>query len=604
MSSRASSSTGWFVLIAAFLLPIQAKAWIETSVHSHQARVEVEADGRATIRHELVLKVRGGPMQFLEIPGIGTDIQALPDAQVSRATEGSTGKWPLTVSALEDGGVRLGIGADRGIRGGSYLFSFAYEVDLKALGLISKGPQRSEISWIGPRLSSGVDTAKVVFVLPRSVEPPKLLQVDEAGGEVLLGELRRGESLDEVELVRAHLAVGEPAVWKIEVDSAALGGVPLSSTATQTTLSDEAVRLSGRAAGLHSGAALFRLLSALGLSLVYGLLVFFKARWLRDETRSADAMEKPLLPGTPWFRGLCCGGLVFSGAHSALNQEPWIAVCLAGLALVNTTHLLPTRVVKARGPGRWVPITSEPPSAIVARSPAVFFEITTLRGFLFLVALMLPLIALSYRILPSSNYLALMTLIFALLLVPLFWTGRLRDLPQAPAQQARPWLRTLAQALDPKVATVELWGRVPAIGDGIGTSEENQRVDEARVRIVLARIPPGLRSLEISFEESAGSGVAPCVVLRVVDDSAVKDRLPAEIPWQRGRSSDERVTLLRPAAPTRAQLLRLVRSLVSNLRGTAQLSQTESAPSSKARRSAGSFEAALNDSKVSPVQAM
>src|SRR5690606_10438707 len=122
----------WQILCVLFAWSSSANAWVETAVRGHEARVEVHKDGQAIGRHELLLKVRGGPMQALEVNGIGTGIEPLPDAIVRRAMEGSAGAWPLTVSSTEDGAVRLKINAERGIRGGSYLFQFAYRVDLRS----------------------------------------------------------------------------------------------------------------------------------------------------------------------------------------------------------------------------------------------------------------------------------------------------------------------------------------------------------------------------------------------------------------------------------------------------------------------------------------
>jgi hypothetical protein len=194
----------------------------------------------------------------------------------------------------------------------------------------------------------------------------------------------------------------------------------------------------------------------------------------------------------------------------------------------------------------------------------------------------------AYRLLPVSNYLALMTMGLVTLLIPLFWTGRLRDLPQSPLAQSRPWLRLLERAMDPQVATVELWARRAAVQ---GTSNErhpdpHKGHDEARIRVVLTAVPGGLRAFEVSFDEGAGASVLPCVVLRVLEDSSTLRRLPPDIPWQRGRTSEERVAVLRPSAPTRAQLLRLVRSLLSNLRAI------ERQPSSSAPHPSGTLDSA------------
>lgn len=605
MSRRASRAIPWLVLIAGLLFSTQASAWIETSVRSHQARIEIAKDGRALVRHELVLKVRGGPMKFLEIAGIGTDIETLPDAIVRRATEGSASKWPLSAASLEDGGLRLKIAAERGIRGGSYQFEFAYHVDLVKWGLLNRGTDAAEIRWVGPRLSSGVDSAKVIFAVPHAASAPRLMRGDGAEGEVLLGELRRGEDWDEVELVRAHLATGEPAVWKIEVASEAFPEVSVSGASHRTIDgSEEIVRNLGGAVGLHEGAALARRWIGGVLSLLFGLLLFAKASLIAGEAGLAGARLKPLLPGAPWLRASYGAGLVFGGVHFALEQRPWVAVGLGVAGLFSAAYLLPSRIVRPRGPGRWVQL--ETGRAERRRwSKAQLFETTNARGFIFFVLLVAPLLAQAYRILPSSNYLALMIGMFSLLLVPLFWTGRVRDLPRASIEQARPWLSSLERAFDPEVVQLQLWGRIPQGGEPEVQGEpEHQVADETRLRLLLAESPSGLRSLEISFEEGAGASIEPCVLVRVTDDSIAKDCLPQEIPWQRGRSADERVALLRPTAPTRAQLLRLLRSLVVNLRAAAQGARNNDAVSNQRRRSSGRGETAKKRATFSPAPAM
>jgi hypothetical protein len=157
-------------------------------------------------------------MRVLDIGGMGTDIDPLPDATVRRALEGSASLWPLIPSAQEDGSLSLKVGAPRGLRGGSYLFEFGYTMDLNAAKLISVQDRGVLVDWIGPRLSSGVDSAKVTFVVPRGHAPPRLDESAEgAAANLLLGEIRRGAGFDEVDLVRAHLATGEPAVWRIVV---------------------------------------------------------------------------------------------------------------------------------------------------------------------------------------------------------------------------------------------------------------------------------------------------------------------------------------------------------------------------------------------------
>lgn len=577
MPSRASSFLIRLVLPVILFLPTSARAWVETAVRGHEVRVEVAADGKSVIRHELLLKIRGGPMKSLEVAGIGTDIEPLPDAIVKRAVEGSHGAWPLTVSSMEGGSLRLGIGADRGIRGGSYLFQFAYSMDLRETSRIAPLGDGTEITFVGPRLSSGVDSAKVTFSVPRGSRPPRLVEFEQGAANVLLGEIRRGPERDEIELVRAHLATGEPAVWKIDVAADALSGVRLAPGGPMGDAEHGLLASRPPPAQGFFGASSdpWRWWLAGVLALFFGALVFLKATVTRTAARIRDAQIKPLIPGPPLLRASFSSLSTFAAIYFALIQQPIAAIAALTPAIFLSTHLLPVRIVRPRGPGVWEPV----PGDIVGRAPALpgrMFETRTLPGFALFATLAGAIFFAAYRLLPVSNYLALMTMGLMTLLVPLFWTGRPRDLPQSPLEQARPWLGLLQRALDPQIASVELWARRAALPsssmqDEVGAAAGH---DEARLRIVLTSVPGGLRAFEVSFDEAAGACVLPCVVLRVLEDSPTLRRLPPDIAWQRGRTSEERVALLRPSAPTRAQLLRLVRSLLSNLRAVGHQSSS------------------------------
>lgn len=583
MSTRASRLFSVLILLLSLLSSRAAEAWVETAVRGHEARVEVAADGSAIVRHRLLLKVRGGPMKFLEIGGMGTAIEPLPEASVRRAVEGSQASWPLTVSSLEDGSLRLGIGAERGIRGGSYAFSFAYSLDLNEMGWLQQGEAGTQVTWVGPRLSSGVDSAKVTFVLPRGPTAPALAPPESgAGASVLLGEVRRGAEFDEIELVRAHLAQGEPALWRVV---AAPDVLKLGSAGEAATNSLPALGTGGANRPAFSRASTLRRIFIAGsLALLFFSLTFWKSKGVVGAARLTEAREKPLVPGSPLLRAMVAGAAVGGAVWFSLQQQPWVAVALACLSLAMTTFLLPVRVVHPRGPGEWQEVSDLSLSG-TTKLPGRWFETRDLRGFsmFFVMASVSALCA--YRVLPSSNYLALMTMGLIALLVPLFWTGRARDFPRGPIEQAVPWLRYLSGAIDPEAAKVELWGRRAAVP---GAHGHQTYFDEARLRFVLPAAPAGLRAFEVSLDEAAGACVLPCVVLRVLAESPTAERLPRSIKWQRGRSADERVAILRPSAPTRAQLLRLVRSLLGTLRGL----QREG--SKRASRSAGNSERASN----------
>lgn len=597
MSARASSCLLWAVLALTLLAPRAAGAWVETIVRSHEARVEVNRDGHAIVRHDLVLKLRGGPMKSLEIGGIGVIGEALPDARVRTAVQGSSGAWPLSLASMEDGSLRLRIGAERGLRGGSYQFSFAYHVDLKELGRISLADDGVELSFIGPRLTTGVDSAKATFVVPRGSRAPRLGRSDETGAGVLLSEVRRGSELDEVELVRAHLAIGEPAIWRVVVDREALSPAALERTADLVE-SSSAPKLGASRSALLEGNASQRYLPLTGMiGILLGALVFLKGFFVKKAGQLSDVRVKALLPGPPLFRAVVVAFAVSAGAFLALLQRPWWAVAALSFACAAATHLLPVRVVRPRGPGVWEMLDGGV-RPVLRSLPGLVFEVRHLLGFATFAAITLVIVAVAYRILPESNYFALMVLSLELVVVPLFFTGQLRDFPQLPVEQARPWLMFLRRGVDSEIAKLELWGRRSSTGGDSNRGEPSLlAIDETRIRLILKEAPGGLRALEVSLDEGAGACVMPCVVIRALEESPAIRALPPDVPWQRGRGPEERVAVLRPSAPTPAQLLRLLRTLLTNLRAAARQS------SSRLDRSGGRG-ASTSSESLSSAQAM
>lgn len=581
MSARASSCLLWAVFALVLMTPRGAFGWVETIVRSHEARVDVQRDGGAIVRHDLVLKVRGGPMKSIEIGGIGTIGEPLPDAGVRSAVQGSSGAWPLTISSLEDGSLRLRIGAERGLRGGTYQFTFGYHVDLKEQGRIETTEDGVELSFIGPRLTTGVDSAKVTFVVPRAARAPRLGRADETGAGVLLSDVRRGAERDEVELVRAHLAIGEPGIWRVVVDRDAISSAAFESPAELAALRKAPHGVATQTVLLGGNAARRYFLLAVALGILFGALAFLKGRSVRNAGILSDVRVKPLLPGTPVFRALVVACAVSGGTILALVQRPWWAVAALSIACAAATHLLPVRIVRPRGPGVWE-LVDEGAHPFGRVLPGRWFEVSHLFGFVTFASLTLIIVLAAYRLLPQSNYFSLMVLSLELVLVPLFFTGQLREFPQLPVDQARPWLKFLRRGVDSRVAKVELWGRRSSCGDqSIRRESSPQDFDETRIRLILEEVPAGLRALEVSLDEAAGACVMPCVVIRALEDSTAVRALPSDVPWQRGRALEERVAVLRPSAPTPAQLLRLLRTLLTNLRAASRHS------SSRLDRSAG-----------------
>lgn len=544
---------GWAIFAGILFWASAASAWIETIVRSHEVRILVERDGRATVRHDLVLKVRGGPMKVLEIDGIGSAVEPLPDATLRRALRGSASQWPLDVAAQEDGRLRLGIGAPRGIRGGSYRFDFAYE---QQLPLAEAGDeQRAILRWVGPRLSSGVDSAKVTFVVPRAAIPPQLSDSDEESG-VLLGEIRRGEKFDEVDLIRTHVASREPAIWRLWVSNESLSPRARSGNETDERKLDSTQTARSSA---QFDSAKPRWIWVGILAAVFGVLIFVKGRALAQAARLREARLCPLVPAPLAARVPLVCGTLGGATWWGFEHRPWWALTSAAAAAALCTYLYPRRIVRPRGPGLWQRITDETPHA--AGLPGGWLDVHRPMGALVYGTSTALLLVGAYRILPQSNYFSLLLAGLALLLVPLFWSGLAADFPEPPAKPARRWLGYL-QALSSPGLQLELWGRIPTAESQL---VDERLVDEVRIRLQLARAPSGLRALEVAFEQGPGASVWPCVLVRVLEDSAAQLSLPQGLSWSRGRRAEEKVALLRPSAPTRAQLLAMLRGLLMSL---------------------------------------
>jgi len=549
--SRIACFVGALLLVAP-----PARAWIEQVVSGHETRVTLDRDGWLEARHQLTLTLRGGPLKSLEIEGVGEDIELLSDAKVTRLKNASGPGIPLRLSLSEGGALRIEVLGVDGLRSGTYRFDFGYRLDAHKRKLLETGADRATLTWVGPRLSGGVDSAKVVISVPHADRPPALpSRPERAARGVLLGQVLVGSAADEIELLRTHVAVGEPAVWQVEFDHA------LAGHRAEDPLKPPAPGQPSGAARRRGPSLLFVGI-ALAVAALVLLLVVQKERAVRTLALGTDARARPLVPGPAWLRAALSAAL--AGGFVALALSYRVGGAMAAgvvLALLNV-HFPPVRRSSPRGPGTWIALDAA--ARLRPRWSALVrvFDPSTLLGFATALSLLALGSVLAYLRMSHDSLQALLCLALVLLLSPLFLTGRLSDFPRSPAEQALPWFRLLMQTKLAHVRALELWGRKTEREQGLG------QVDEVRIRIVLESPPLGLRALEVAFEEGPGSYVSPCLLLRVVEDSPTCERLPKEIAWSRGRRSEEKTAILHPLAPTGAQLLRLLRSLLAHLRST------------------------------------
>jgi hypothetical protein len=567
----------WLLVFAVVLAAAPAHAWVETTVESDVATVRIERDGTAVVRHELLLRVRGGPLRHYTLDGVDSDAEPLSDATVTAAKSGDAKPTPLRLERLDDATLRIEIDDPKGLRRGIYLFDLGYRTNLIARDrLTSRGGGWAELRWVGPRFVDGIDSLRVVFRLPRGPEPPFVPDAegelaapgDEAFAGLFLSNLRRAAEHDELEVVRPHAAKGEPVVWRVMTSARsfeAFAAAPPEAAAAPAPTKR------------HSVFRGWALVGAFALAFFYGLLVTLKERAVAAASLMRHATPRPLIPLPVTLRATLAGSaLAAAGAVAWLLDRPLGASGLLLAALALATERAPRALPRLRAPGHWLLLKQE--DAFLPRRaplPGRFLDAATLPGCA-LALLGLGLVAgLVVWLVPRSAYGAVLAGVGATSLLPVFLTAGRWALPPDAGEAPRVLLRWLSRRLarDPSLR-VRAWGRVPA-----GAVDP----DELRL-LVLPRNPrPGVVAIEVAVEYGlgpAGPVATPCVLVRATDGSESHAALPRSVVWTRGRKPEERVALLRPEPPTRGECLALVGELARTLARSGD-------SQSKAKRSGG-----------------
>jgi len=413
-----------------------------------------------------------------------------------------------------------------------------------------------EATFIGPRLSDGVDGARMIFRLPPASVAPTLPatapnEPDPTFG-VLLGEVRRTPQADEIELIRSHVASGEPVFWRVEASARAFPN--LFVDAEPKTPSHALTPSSSPKKRRGSPWTLIGVLSGIA----FAGLVALKMRAFGRACSESQAKPRALVPLPTAVRapaaGLSFGVALFVGAELG---EPLAAGVALVVALVLCSLAVPRRERRPRGPGRWLPISDADAFAARARSlPGAWLDSGTLKGFGALTLLFGLLVLAAALELGRSPYHALLILFSSSALLPVFFTGRASDLVSDRVAFSRGFVRDLTRRLreNSAIRTVP-WARVP---------DDAREPDELRLLVQLRDAAPGLVALETGVEPERGIGgfvASPFVIVRTRDGSAAQRLLPSELAWTRGRRPDERVAILKPKLPTLALTLALIERL-------------------------------------------
>lgn len=579
-----------FAAISVVALP--ARAWVETSLQSHLVTIDVERDGRAVVAHELLIKVRGGPLRGIELPGVDSDAELLPDATVAPAASNSAAGagHPLVIERREDRSLKIEVDHERGLRRGTYLFKLRYRTHLVERELVRSMGSLVEVRWVGPRLEGGVDSARVVFRLPPAPTPPRIpeasdlamLGVDDEPLGTFLSTLRRAPDKDELEVVRPHVAAGEPVEWRVLASPKAFDA--FAPAEPVPALEAPPAELPAPPARRALWIAIFA-----GIALAYGCLILLKWRAVSRASEERDARARAIVPLPAPLRAALSGALLGGAvAVAALTRMPTLAGALLLGAIVLAAHAAPRLEPKPRGPGRWLPLSDE--DAFSGRAPKLpgrYLDAGSPLGFCLFVVALAGFAMGALLLLPRSPYHALLVAIGSASLLPIFCTGRGGELPIDPVHGPRALLGWLVQRLrdHERIRTVA-WARIPD-----GSAEP----DELRLLVMPRQPVAGLGAIEVGLESVPGSGgpiAAPWVIVRALDGSPAHRALAPEVAWTRGRRSEERVAIVRPKLPTRAMCLALVLELAGTLTETRPAVRRTRQPTiepkrAPARRSAG-----------------
>src|SRR5690606_25404162 len=218
----------------------QALAWVETSVRSSVTTIAITETGSASVTHEWLLRVKGGPLRGIVVDGVDSDAKLIEGATIVRASSGQVAGVPIPLTGERDEqALRLEVAYNKGLPAGSYLLRFTYATNLLDRGLIRSAGPLAAVEWQSPVYRDGIDSLKVNVIVAHSNVAPHLeqpgnassapneaIQVVSTDSGVFLSELTREADSDILTLTRPHVARGERVTWKMLVAPSSVGLSP------------------------------------------------------------------------------------------------------------------------------------------------------------------------------------------------------------------------------------------------------------------------------------------------------------------------------------------------------------------------------------------
>lgn len=570
------------VFVVAFLATGLAHGWIENHVLGDEITVRVAPDGKAVIEHRLSLHTNGN-VRFRKYTLIGVDRDAVPlsNSYVVPAREALSGTLdtatPLKLEVVPDNSgegvgehearsrLEIEVEDEKGLRRGRYVLIIRYRTDLGATGRVQRDGAFMRIAWSGPVFDDGFDNARTTFLVPRAPTPPRAVEelgVDHAESEdpdepssTYLTDVRRGEAMDEIELLRTYAPKGEAVLWAVRIDPRALtvGGMTESDP---TLVSSDPSPSSSPRSRAEQPIPFTRTSGVWGAALVFlgFVLTWLKSREVALLAARASAEMPPVIPLPGWLRACAAAALLGGGVALQLAFDQVVAgSCLVVGAALSSAYR-PARIdpkASMRGPGRWLAVSEREALEGLPRPAGGWLDFSTIRGKLVLGVLIGALAFGVWRLSIVSFWHAVVTSGNVVFLLAVFGTGMGRALPPdmtvEPARFLRQVLRRLRKRKDLEGVRFVPRIRIPSGG-----------VDPDEVRLLIAPRAPlrGFTSIEVGVTYAIGMGARvamPEVLLRIVAGSpcdnavAMISRVGRVAP---GRKRDERAISFSPRFPT------------------------------------------------------
>jgi hypothetical protein len=550
-----------------------AHAWTDVHVAGDEVRISTDGTAVARVEHRIRLHVSGGPLSTWDLRGVDSDAEPEADGYAIPVHDAASGTLANAISVegsllpLEKSRddaplplptMRLRFGSQAGLPHGAYVVLVRYRTNLGSRGLFVADGATAKLRWTAPTFDDGFDNARVTFDLPVAATPPKLdegavteaAEANAAKPPTFLANARRVADRDEIELLRPYTPKGDVTTWTIRVDAKilarpAMAGAPMPTSSDPTN--------SATATFFESAGPSMLFAMGGGLLVIFALVVAWKSIEAARVARQAGATARPLVAWPMPVRALAAGLCFAAGVVLELVLEDGtMGALFVFLAVVFSVHR-PARWSRVRrGPGKWLPVREAEAFRGAVRPRGASLDVSTRTGKVLFVATLATFGATAFLVARLSPYHAWLVGFDAVVVLAIFGTGTMRELPPDALTAPAPMLQKIAKIVTKKA------GEHVRVVPKIRVPNDSADADELRLAVVPRKAQDGFVAIEIGMVYLPGVGTTlamPEVLLRVRAGSACEALLGGSARRAkrlRGRRPDEVVFAFTPILPTAA----------------------------------------------------